>query len=102
MLDKQHDNINLRVEILMILISTYFTSSKRSLNGFFSRDMWVTTNQRISELIQILETKGPQSKDVAPQKKKDDEDGGDIDSFLKSGEQQLLPAVINFIDKLDQ
>ena len=53
-------------------------------------------------MIKILEAKGPQSKDAGQTKKRDDEDGGDIDSFLKSGEQQLLPAVINYIEKLDQ
>jgi len=51
-------------------------------------------------LLQMLENKS-MAKDAGQVQKKE-EDGGDLDSFLKSSDKQILPAVVNFMEKLQQ
>lgn len=34
--------------------------------------------------------------------KKEDVDGGDLDTFLSSGDSQILPGIVAFVEKLDQ
>jgi len=84
----------------MLLISSYFTSAKKTLQGYFNRDTWLTTNGKLSQLLELLDQKVFTHGDQAA--KIEDDDGGDIDSFLRSSDSQILPALVNFIEKLDQ
>lgn len=88
----------------MLLISSYFTSAKKTLQGYFNRDTWLTTNGKLSQLLELLDQKvfthGDDKNEQAA--KIEDDDGGDIDSFLRSSDSQILPALVNFIEKLDQ
>lgn len=81
----------------MLLISTFLQAAKKTQFGFFTREIWLLTNNTISSLITLLQSK---KIDVKSQTKTDG-DGGDIDSFLKNSDQQILPAIVNFIEKLD-
>jgi len=100
----QTDKLDLKIEILMLLISSYFTSAKKTLRGYFDRNTWLATNGKISQLLELLDQKvfshGDKSSNNIDQEKNDD--GGDIDSFLRSSDSQILPALVNFIEKLDQ
>lgn len=83
----------------MLLISSYFTSAKKTLRGYFDRNTWLATNGKISQLLELLDQKVFSHGDKSSKK---DDDGGDIDSFLRSSDSQILPALVNFIEKLDQ
>lgn len=93
------EKVDLRIEILMLLISSYFTSAKKNENGFFERETWLITNGKVSLLLKLLENK-VFAKDTPKNQNKDD--GGDIDSFLRNTDSQILPALVNYIEKLDQ
>jgi hypothetical protein len=84
----------------MLLVSTYFASAKQSTTGFFSRDTWLITNTTISLLLTTLQT--VQIEDKTPKIVEKKDDGGDLDLFLSSNDSQIQPALVNFIDKLDQ
>ena len=75
------EKVDLRIEILMLLISSYFTSAKKNENGFFERETWLITNGKVSLLLKLLENK-VFAKDTPKNQNKDD--GGDIDSFLRN------------------
>jgi len=98
MLPQQSDDkLDLKIEIMMLLISTYFTSAKKSIDGFFSRNVWLDVNDRLTAFIKLLENKNF----VWYKKEATDEKVGDIDSLAISGDQQILPALVNIIEKLD-
>jgi len=42
------EKLDLKIEILMLLISSYFMSAKKTLSGYFDRETWLTTNDKIS------------------------------------------------------
>jgi len=94
----QAENLNIKIEVTMLLVTTYFLAAKKSTDGFFSRDIWLTTNKTLTSLLDLVKNKVI-SNDV---KKVSTEDGGDIDQFMQSNDQQILPALVNFIEKLDQ
>lgn len=50
----QATNKNVQIEVLMLLVSTYFASAKNSAAGFFSRETWLTTNTTITSLLKVL------------------------------------------------
>jgi translation initiation factor 3 subunit C len=100
MLKAQALNRPVKIEIMMLLITTYFFSAKGNKNGFFERNTWIETSGIISELLLDL-----QSHNIDLKTKKVDvpkEDGADLDTFLSSGDSQILPGIVSFIDKLDQ
>jgi hypothetical protein len=72
----QKDNNVLMTEILIMLIQTYFASAKFMVDGFLKREIWVNTNQKLSELVSILSTVELRLKDS-----KEQETTGDLDSF---------------------
>jgi len=56
-----------KINILMILISTYFTAAKKSVEGYFDRYTWLKSNEIITRLLGILKQKESdtlQSKDA--------------------------------------
>jgi len=56
-----------KINILMILISTYFTAAKKSVEGYFDRYTWLKSNEIITRLLAILKQKESdtlQSKDA--------------------------------------
>lgn len=74
------------------------------------RQAWLDTNAKISELLVELATKdfsaGTKKAVVkepvataGPDGKL--EEGGDIEAFLKSSDNQIIPAIVNFIEKLE-
>ena len=87
------------IEILVLLIATHFACAKSSPNGFFERDMWLKTQTKIAELLEDLKNHNIEAKKQKTEKK---EDGGDLDTFLSSGDSQILPGIVAFIEKLDQ
>jgi len=52
-------------------------------------------------LLEDLQSHNLEVKKEDSEPKKDD-DGGDLDTFLSSGDSQILPGIVNFIEKLDQ
>lgn len=50
----QATNKNVKTEVLMLLVSTYFASAKNSATGFFTRETWLTTNTTITSLLEVL------------------------------------------------
>lgn len=52
----QTTNKNVQIEVLMILMSTYFASAKNSPTGFFSRETWLTTNTTFTQLLKLIKT----------------------------------------------
>ena len=83
----------------MLLIATYFACAKSSPNGFFERPIWLQTQSKIDELLEDLKN---HNLDLKKQKSDKKEDGGDLDTFLSSSDSQILPGIVNFIEKLDQ
>jgi len=80
-----------KINILMILISTYFTAAKKSVEGYFDRYTWLKSNEIITQLLDILkqkETDTLQSKDAEK-----------IEEF-KRNNKQIFPALVNYMDKL--
>ena len=102
MLKAQEANRPVKIEILMLLVATYFACAKNSPNGFFERNTWIKTSSIISELLVDLQSHNIDMKKQKPEVKKDDDDGADLDTFLSIGDAQILPGIVNFIDKLDQ
>lgn len=105
MLEAQKGNPNVLIEIKMVQISTYFASAKLNLEGYFKREDWLLVNGLITEFIEMLKSKKfdlkkQQAVAASPDKVVKDE-GGDIDAFNQSSEAQILPALVNFVDKLD-
>lgn len=94
----QAQNLNLSIEVTMLLISTFFMEAKSNPQGIFTREQWIRTNNKVTDLLNLLQNK-VFNKD---EPKKVEEDGGDLDSFMKSSDQQILPALVTFIEKLDQ
>jgi hypothetical protein len=102
-LKAQQDNLNVQIEVTNLLISTFFLMAKQTSQGFFSREIWLAANNKISDLLSLLKNKVIETKEPEkPAEQEGGEDGGDIDSFLRSTDQQILPALVNFIEKLDQ
>jgi len=99
MLEAQKANRPVKIEILVLLIATHFACAKSSPNGFFERDMWLKTQTKIAELLEDLKNHNIEAKKQKTEKK---EDGGDLDTFLSSGDSQILPGIVAFIEKLDQ
>ena len=99
-LKAQENNKTVKIEVLMLLIATYFASAKNAPNGFFERSIWIQTSEKISELLGDLQSHNIDLKKQNSETKK--EDGADLDTFLSSGDSQILPAIVTFIDKLDQ
>ena len=97
----QSNNLNIQIEVTMLLVSTYFLLAKQTATGFFNRDTWNKTNDTITLLVTLLKSKVFDStKDKKATKEK--EDGGDLDQFLQSNDAQILPALVTFIERLDQ
>jgi len=61
--------------------------------------MWIKTNSTITELVTLLDSKNFDKKDVKVEK---EEEGGNLDAFLMSNDQQIFPALVTFIERLDQ
>lgn len=58
MFDAQEESKNdIKIEILILLISTYFIYAKKTPNGFFDREMWTTTKIKILDLVNLLQSK---------------------------------------------
>jgi hypothetical protein len=58
MLEQQTDaKTDNKINILMILIATYFTAAKKSAEGYFDRYTWLKSNEIITQLINILKKK---------------------------------------------
>jgi len=81
------DKVDLKIEIMMLLISSYFTSAKKNEAGFFDRHSWGITNDKISLLLSLLQNKvfTPKDSKVKTETTKED-DGGDIDQFLRNSD----------------
>ena len=75
----------------MILISTYFTSAKKITAGFFDRYTWVTSNNIITQLLDILKKK---EADVIASK-----DTEMLKEF-RVNNKQIFPALVNYMEKL--
>ena len=56
MLKKQPD-AGVQEEVRMLLISTYFIIAKKTQMGYISRDLWIETNTRLTDLIELLKKK---------------------------------------------
>jgi hypothetical protein len=94
------------IEAKMVQIQTYFAASKDYENGFFSRNDWVLVNGLIAEFIDMLKTKKlnltKKSSVSAESPAKTGDEGVDVETFTQSNDAQILPALVNFLDKLDQ
>ena len=55
-LQKQPD-AGVQEEVRMLLISTYFVIAKKTVNGYIPRDLWLETNSKLTDLIQLLKKK---------------------------------------------
>lgn len=80
-----------KINILMILISTYFTAAKKSVEGYFDRYTWLKSNEIITRLLGILKQK---ESDTLQSK-----DAEQIAEF-KRNNKQIFPALVNYMDKL--
>ena len=98
-LKAQAANTGICIEVTMLITSTYLSVAKQSVNGYFNREMWIKTNSCISSIVKLLKSKVLNTTKVV---KDDKDEGGDLDSFLQSSDAQILPALVNFIEKLDQ
>lgn len=87
----------------MLLVNTYFASAKSNPNGIFPREIWLTVNSTIKQLLKILQSinTGQVEKQASKTSEKK-EDGGDLDAFMSSSNSQIRPALVNMLDKLDQ
>ena len=98
MFDAQEVTKNdIRIEILILLISTYFIYAKKTPSGYFDRNTWTIAKSKILDLVDLLKNKNFN----LTQAKISEEDGGNIDQFLQSSDHQILPALVNFVEKLD-
>jgi SET domain-containing protein len=75
----------------MILISTYFTAAKKSVEGYFDRYTWLKSNDIIIQLLDILKKKEADTKKT--------EDKVKIEDF-NINKKQIFPALVNYMDKL--
>jgi len=102
MLNAQPENIQLRVEILMLLTQTFFASAKTMPTGYFPREMWLQSKMLIQMLLETLKIR-PTTAKIEKKETVDGEldDGGDLDQFQQSNDAQIHPAIVNFIEKLD-
>jgi len=80
-----------KINILMILVSTYFTSAKKSTEGYFDRYTWIKSNDVITLLLTILKQK---ENDTVKTK-----DAEKIEDF-KRNNKQIFPALVNYMEKL--
>ena len=48
---------SVKIDVLMLQITTYFATSKYTSQGFLSRDTWHTTNGKIKQLLELLADK---------------------------------------------
>lgn len=62
--------------------------------------MWLKTTSLIGELLEDLKNHNLDVKNNKIEKKVA-EDGGDLDTFLSSGDSQILPGIVAFVEKLD-
>lgn len=56
-LKAQEGNLNVQIEVTNLLISTFFQMAKQSPQGFFSREIWLTANSKIADLLSLLKNK---------------------------------------------
>jgi hypothetical protein len=74
---QKDDKNDLKIEILMLLISSYFTFSKKNERGFFDRYTWLITNDKVTLLLSLLQKKV--FKSLNGKTETNEEEGGDID-----------------------
>ena len=53
-LQSQKGNLQVQIEVTMLLISTFFSASKKTIHGFFTREVWLITLKTINSLIELL------------------------------------------------
>lgn len=53
-LQSQKSNLPIQIEVTMLLISTFFSASKKTIHGFFTREVWLITLNTINSLIALL------------------------------------------------
>lgn len=54
MLTAQKENVDLRTEILLVLLTSDFAAAKTMQNGFFNRDKWHTVSKNLGELMNLI------------------------------------------------
>ena len=55
MLDEQEEpKIDNKINILMMSLSLYFSSAKKTPEGYINRSTWLKTNEQITSLITFL------------------------------------------------
>lgn len=95
MLEAQKANLELAVEILIVLLTSYFASAKNMPDGFLDRDSWLAVSEKLSLLVQCLVKLGPRKK------KPVNEDDEAALVAMRTADEQLVPTVVNFLEKLD-
>lgn len=96
MLKAQESNVTVKIEIYMLLLTIYFQSAKYTSSGYLERKMWTSTCSRINEFVEVLKNHN------FTKEAKKTSDEGDLDTFISSSSAQILPAIVNFVDKIDQ
>jgi len=54
MLIAQNENQNIKIEILLVQISTYFSAVKKTVDSYFTREQWLLTTEKIKTFIDLL------------------------------------------------
>ena len=104
---EQLKDVRLKVEITLHLVHALFDSVKVTAAGFLSRDAWLATFAHLEKLLQLLDA--PQMREAlrASQQREASvsEDGlsSQEDALAPAGdvEKSVLPALANFMEKLD-
>ena len=58
MLEAQKENADLRMEILLVLLTSDFAAAKSMPKGYFNREKWETVSKNLGELMSLLEKIG--------------------------------------------
>ena len=100
----------LRIEVILNLLNSLFDSAKVSLLGFMNRDTWLSTHNYLNLLMNLLETDSfrdslrnfqRKEKTAAALEDADVETETNELSTTIEIEKAILPALANFIEKLD-
>mmetsp|Transcript_30561 Transcript_30561/g.46857 ORF Transcript_30561/g.46857 Transcript_30561/m.46857 type:complete len:903 (+) Transcript_30561:26-2734(+) len=86
------------VEVSLLMIGALFNSSKSTASGIFTRVQWLKSSKLIDELVAQLVELGSAIKmhnEVTTEKE-------EFQRFQLSSLSQILPAIITFVEKLDQ